>query len=190
MVLFAMMLPFKIPESSDLTNFICLCDKRLLSFCKNSFYPWKSKCDRNLTQKVCLNFNPAKRHDALTSNDCFTHLPDGHLHQAAFDQCHNRAVMIPQASQAAGGGDDGEEFLEQSIWQRTFIIYLLVIRFCKVKIIGAIALSEKNPKYVGKMKKKQYCKIMTLMHYLMWILTSVIYNLDYHKMNIYYVIRI
>lgn len=42
------------------------------------------------------------------------------------------------------------------------------------------------------MKKKQYCKTMTLrtlMHYLMWILTSVIYNLNYRKMNICYVIR-
>lgn len=85
MILFATMLPFKIPKSSDLTNLICLCNKRLLSFYKNSFHPWKSKCNQNMTQKVCFNFNAAKRHDALTSNDCFTHFPDGHLHQAAFD---------------------------------------------------------------------------------------------------------
>jgi hypothetical protein len=65
-----------------------------------------------MTQRVCLNFNPAKRHDALILNDCFTHLPDGHLHQAAFDSCHNRAVMIPKASRAAEGRDDGEEFLK------------------------------------------------------------------------------
>lgn len=60
MILFVMMLPFKIPESSDLTNLFCLCNKRLLSFYKNSFLflhenqnasrTWLRKCASTSTQ--------------------------------------------------------------------------------------------------------------------------------------------